>query len=180
MKENITTVTINSNETKTNKETNMHSTGTLNSTDMTTNMDINDMDADPSMNPFTTQERESNSRFQRCTLTVVNGLPYPTIPGTDLMDWIAAETNIVGAIETVHNEVKDSPLPDSKIKVKVCNSILESDEMMETIRQDLLRGVYSPETIAADMNLKDRIEGLPGVFEATLSQIIQTMVYQIM
>ena len=52
--------------------------------------------------------------------------------------------------------------------------------MKEIIRQDLLRGVYSPEAIAADMNLKDRIEGLPGVFEATLSQIIQTMVYQIM
>lgn len=39
----------------------MHSTDTLNSTDMTTNMDINDMDADPSMDPFATQERESNS-----------------------------------------------------------------------------------------------------------------------
>ena len=190
MKENITTVTINSNDTKTNKETNMHSTIIINSNDMTMNMENNkdtyddmdtyDMDAEPGMTPYATQERESNSRFQRCTLTKVNGLPYPTIPGTDLMDWIAAETNIVGAIETVYNEVKNMFLPDSEIKVKVCNSILESDEMMETIRQDLLRGVYSPEAIATDMNLKDRIEGLPGVFEATLSQIIQTMVYQIM
>ena len=190
MKENITTVTINSNDTKTNKETNMHST-IINSNDMTMNMDNNkdtydmdtyDMDAEPGMPmpPYATQERESNSRFQRCTLTKVNGLPYPTIPGKDLMDWIAAETNIVEAIETVHNEVKNMFLPDSKIKVKVCNSILESDEMMDIIRQDLLQGVYSPEAIAADMNLKDRIEGLPGVFEATLSQIIQTMVYQIM
>ena len=124
MKENITTVTINSNGTKTNKETNMHSTVTLNSTDMTTNMDINDMDADSSMNPFTTQERESNSRFQRCTLTKVNGLPYPTIPGTDLMDWIAAETNIVEAIETVYKEVKDLFLPDSELTSSNVKSVL--------------------------------------------------------
>ena len=52
--------------------------------------------------------------------------------------------------------------------------------MKEIIRQDLLRGVYSPEAIAADMNLKDRIEGLPAVFVATLSRIIQTMVKQVL
>ena len=153
---------------------------TLNSTDMTTNMDINDMDTDPSMNPLTTQERESNSQIQHCTITKVNGFQYLTLPETKLMDYVVEDKNIETAVSAVRDETNDPHLPVSEIRVEMCNYILESDEMKELIRQDLLRGVYNPEAIAADMNLKDRIEGLPSVFEATLSQIIQTMVKQVL
>lgn len=122
----------------------------------------------------------TNMQIQLCTITTVNGFQYLTSPETKLMDYIVEEKNIAAAASAVRDEAFDSLLPVSESRVDMCNSILESDEMREIIRQDLLRGIYSPETIAADMNLKDRIEGLPGVFEATLSQIIQTMVKQVL
>ena len=43
MKESLTTATINSNDSKMNKETNMHSTIII-TNDTTMNMDINNMD----------------------------------------------------------------------------------------------------------------------------------------
>ena len=162
MKESLTTATINSNDTKTNKETNMHSTIILNSTDMTMNTDINDMDtydmdindmdtydmdADSGMNQYATEERESNSQIQRCTITTVNGFQYLTLPETKLMDYVVEDSNIETAARAVRDKAFEAYLPVSEIKVEMCNYILKSAEMKEIIRQDLLRGVYSPEAI---------------------------------
>ena len=187
MEESLTIATINSNDSKMNKETNMHSTIIItNDTTMnmdinnmdTYDMDINNMDADPSMNQYATQEHESNSQIQHCMIKKVNGFQYLTLPETKLMDYVVEDKNIEKAASAVRDETIAPHLPVSEIKIEMCNYILESDEMKDIICQDLLRGVYSPEAIAADTNQKDRIEGLPGVFEATLSQIIQTMIKQ--
>ena len=81
------------------------------------------------------KERAFNPEPPKCTVTTVNGFQYLTIPETKLMDYVVDDSNIETAARAIYDEAFDSLLPDSEIKVAVCNSILESYEMKEIIRQ---------------------------------------------
>ena len=100
---------------------------------------------DPTMN--------INMKMQHCSITNVNGFQYLTLPETNLMDYVGEDKNIETAASAVRDETTDPHLTVSQTKVEMCNYILESDEMKEIVRQNLLRGVYSHEAIAVEMNL---------------------------
>ena len=110
-------------------------------------------------------------------VTTVDGKEYLTICGTNLMDYVVADDIIESAsLEIYREETLGLQRFNSSHREKICTSIMESKQMRDILRHDLLQGVYSSKTIVTDLGLNTSIDDSSNVLETTIVQIVQTMI----